>query len=160
MMSVYFIDLEAYVDGCNNYIIKELCIMDTCDILQPLHYVYKPNLLWNALSPKSRITNIFLIRHRHGLSWNEGCGIFDVDNIMDKLPSFSTSLYYVKDRIDGQKIKTLKYYFPGLRIVNYSVSSNDLTTVSNNITCPWRDHGQYCAYIKCLQLCVHYLSCK
>ena len=136
----YFIDLEALYDNNGNYIIKELCIMNVYDILNPLHFVFK--LPWFIQTVKTYGTNLYLMRYRHGLSWFEGRTTFQKANIERMLSK--NSIYYVKDAVDGQKIRTLKECFPSLRIVNYSPTK--LQSIPTNTTCPWRNHGSNCAY--------------
>ena len=153
--SVFFIDLEAFQHNCGCYIIKELCIMDVDDIFSPVYFMFQPTFPFDKLMAKARRTNNFLTCYRHGLTWKEGNAVFEPMKInLDK-----RALYYVKDQLDGVKLKTVKHCFPELRITNYNASS--LRPVPDNIHCPWRDHhGVNCAYKKCLQLCTHYLSCK
>ena len=38
---MHFIDFEAFVDNDDEYVLKELCIMDVDNIFSPLHYVSK-----------------------------------------------------------------------------------------------------------------------
>ena len=163
-MATGFIDIEAFRDDNAHYVIKELCIMDVCSMFKPLLYVFKPDILWKNLTDKSKTTNGFLIRHRHGLHWHEGDSTFCAPCIMKDIRDrfdIQNTMFYVKDQVNGQKFTQLHLHFPELRMTTYSTSSliNPLD-VPDNIHCPYRDHGPYCAYRKCLQLCVYYVSYK
>lgn len=155
-MSVLFIDFEAYQDDDANYLIKELCIMDVDNILKPFYYMFTFSESMESFSKSAQKTNNYLLHRRHHLLWPDGDCKFDPALILQDLPS--NALYYVKDQINGKKINTLKHFFPNLRIVNYN--SKNLLHIPNNIKCPYYNHGDFCAYKKCLRLCVHYLSCK
>ena len=160
-MATGFIDIEAFRDDNANYVIKELCIMDVCSMFEPLVYVFRPNMLWRNLTDKAKTVNGFLIRHRHGLQWHEGNSYFCTQcigkDICDRFDIRNT-MFYVKDQIDGQKFTTLHLLFPELNMTTYSISTDSV--VPDNIICPYREHGPYCAYRKCLKLCVDFVSCK
>lgn len=156
-MSVFFIDFEAYQDDDANYLIKELCIMNVNNILKPFYYMFPMCESMGSFSKKTRGTNDYLRKWRHHLLWIDGDSKFDANEILKDLQSFDNALFYVNDQINGEKIDTLKKNFPNLRLVNYIYSDKGLE-IPENITCPRYNHGEFCAYKKCLKLCVHYLS--
>ena len=151
-MSTWFIDIKVF-SGNNEKIIKELCVMNTNDILNPMHYVFYEQRPWSSLSEKSKLDNDFLTNQYHHLSWIEGKDVFCPMCILDNIGP--ENLFYVVDSSAGDKIKTIKAYFPSLRITNYSMR---FQRVPPNIECPWRPHGDACAYKQCLTAALHYLK--
>lgn len=154
-MSVYFIDFQAFYAAGGVMSIKELCIMSNDDIFNPIHLVFKAPVPWEALSSKTKYTNKYLTDHYHELDWDEGSQIFCPSCISK---DFIGSVFYVLDKVDGTKMKTLERYFPELNFVQYSKSIAELPKVGENITCLWREHGLHCAYKQCLAMCIDY--CK
>lgn len=156
-MSVFFIDFEAFQDNDANYLIKEMCIMNVNNILEPFYYMFVMSEEIGSFSKSTQRTNDYLRRWRHHLLWNEGDCIFDANKVLKELQAIDNSLFYVNDELGGKKIYTVKKIFPNLRILNYNCS-NINGKIPENISCPRYNHGECCAYKKCLKLCVHYLS--
>ena len=156
-MSVFFIDFEAFWTNENEFIIKELCIMNVNNMFYPLHYVFKPTLHWSELTKKAATTNKYLSKYFHKLNWYEGTSIFCSTCIKNNIYqnfTIENAVFYVRD----QKVKLMKELFREFRIIGYSAEK--LNTIPRNITCPFRCHGKHCAFKKCLLLCQHYLSCQ
>ena len=133
-MTIWFIDLKVLsID--NDKCIKELCVMNVNDVLNPTHYVfYEPF--------SDNVTN-------YGLRSNAICQTCLYDNL------YKNDLFYVVDSYNGDNIKNIKSIFPCLRITNYNMS---FTSVPANINCPWRAHGDICAYKQCLVGALDYLK--
>ena len=53
------------------------------------------------------------------------------------------------------KSKISSQFFPCLRITNYNMP---IMSVPANINCPWRAHGDFCAYKQCLVGALDYLK--
>ena len=161
-MSVFFIDIEAFQDDNADYLIKELCIMNVDNILQPFHYMFDMTESMGSLSKRAQTTNEYLRLWRHHLRWIDGDSNFDPSRILNDLKSIpNDALFYVNDHVNGKKINTLNKYLPNFRIVNYNLNEPSQLNIPDNIFCPYYNHGDYCAYKKCLKLCVQYLSsCK
>ena len=154
-MSTWFIDIKVFsIDGGKS--IKELCVMNVNDVLNPTHYVFYEQRPWSTLSEKSKWDNEFLTNHFHHLKWIEGKDVFCPTCILANVGnSFQDDIFYVVDSSGGDKIKTLKTYFPCLRITNYNMLYR---TLPSNIECPWRPHGDACAYKQCLLAVLDYLK--
>ena len=69
------------------------------------------------------------------------------------------SMFYVKDALNGNKAEYLQRMFPDLRITSYHCEKK-LAKIPENISCPYKDHGDHCAYKKCLALCQNYVAMK
>lgn len=54
-----------------------------------------------------------------------------------------------------EKYEIIKKFFPKMRVIVYEHNSEP---VPYYIRCPWKDHGQECAYLNCLRRCVDYLN--
>ena len=156
-MSVYFIDFQGFCTNERILSIKELCIMSTNIVFEPMHYVFESTLPRNTLSSKVKHTNRYLSDFYHKIEWEEGTDILCPTCIIKDL-NVTDSIFYVLDKCDGNKLQTLKKFFPMLRLVNYSKNSAELPTVPENIRCVWREHGQHCAYKHCLAMCIDYCS--
>ena len=127
--------------------------MDTHNMLNPLHYVYLPTIKWKEFSSKTKSTNIYLIKNHHKLSWEEGKSFFCQSCIYSKLNL--NDIYYVVG--DDKKLATMQNLFPQLKLILYKPQKR--LEVPANITCPYKDHGEKCAYLKCLKYVVDYVSC-
>ena len=152
-MGTYFIDFEGFLNNDGDIIIKELCIMDANNILNPFHNVYRMEFPPNPINSIIQSKNLFLITHHHHLRWFEGNSL---QNIYDQYSP--NSIYYTLDTEDGNKIKTLQIYFPKMRIANYAKTIFNLPIISPNISCIWHDHGPNCEYKSCLAMAIDY--CK
>ena len=153
-MSTWFIDIKVFSSD-NAKFVKELCVMNVNNILHPTHYVFYEQTPWSSLTEKSRLDNDYLTKHFHGLGWVEGKDVFCNACLNESWVKYKDDLFYVVDSINGDKINTVKSIFPYLRITNYYML---FTHVPANIACPWRPHGDFCAYKQCLVGCLHYLK--
>ena len=158
-MTAYFVDIQSFY-GNENMQIKELCIMNANDILNPYHKVFVMDIPWNLLPPNTAKSNTYLASGYHQLSWDEGSSKFCQRCILNDCDyDIKKSIIYVLDQEDGTKMKTLKKYFPELRFTSYNKNKSDLSSVPPNITCIWREHGPHCAYKQCLLMCTDYCKC-
>ena len=69
----------------------------------------------------------------------------------------ANAIFYVMDQVDGAKINYLKEEFPELNLINYNVVFNSLPLIPHNIKCFHREHGDHCAYLKCMRLYHNYI---
>ena len=150
---VYFIDFQGYC--CNEEpIVKELCIINSNDMLNPNHMVYKMNIAWKHLSEIDQTLNELLIKDHVKLSWEEGSHTFCMYCLINSYgDDISKEVFYTRDE---NRMITLKKLFPMLRIVKYE--PYNLQFIPRNIVCPYREHGEYCAYKSCLSMLVDYNS--
>ena len=79
-------------------------------------------------------------------------------NDIQRTCNINESMFYVKDALNGRKIEYLHRMFPYLRITSYHCEK--LAKIPKNISCPYKDHGDHCAYKKCLALCQDYVANK
>jgi len=152
-MSTYFIDFQGFIIK-EEMIIKELCIMDANDMLNPYHSVFNIDLPWKSLSMSTKFSTKINGEKFHNLSWAEGNEHFCPSCIMKNYNTNDT--FYVLENEDYIKTNVLEKYFPGLRFIQYSKTV--LKDIPSNISCIWRDHGEICAYKHCLAMCTDY--CK
>lgn len=68
-MSNLIIDLQGFKNNKNNFIIKEICILNHQMIH---HYIVKPPYDWYNLSREKRKESIWLTNNYHGFHWNDG----------------------------------------------------------------------------------------
>ena len=101
------------------------------------------------------------MRHGHKLLWNDGNNICCKECIMNDIHRIcenNNAIFYVKDALDGRKKEYLRGMFPDLKITSYNCVK--LMNIPTNISCPYKDHGDRCAYKKCLALCQDYVANK
>ena len=79
-------------------------------------------------------------------------------NDIQRTCNINESMFYVKDALNGRKIEYLHRMFPYLRITSYHCEK--LAKIPKNISCPYKDHGDHCAYKTCLTLCQNYVATK
>jgi hypothetical protein len=159
-MPPYFIDFEAFRYKKNNYIIKELAMLDVNKPLVPLYYVFKNVKPWSALTLEERMQFTFLSKYIHHLTWCEGTSRFCADCIWYHLkllfPDCESGITYVMG--GGEKLKFLQELFPKLRLVQYNITFKSLPMIAPSIQCLHRQHGEHCAYRKTLRLFHHYIT--
>jgi len=104
-MTVFFIDFEAFHDNNANYLIKELCIMNVNNILQPYYYMFAMTESMGILSRRSQNINEYLWLWRHHLRWIDGDCKFDPTQIVNDLQAVpNDALFYVNDQINEKKL--------------------------------------------------------
>jgi hypothetical protein len=155
-MATYFIDFQWFIVN-NEIVIKELCIMDANVMLYPLHLVFNPIVPWESLTLETQELNQFQMNYYHKIGWYEGKAYFWPSYIIQSLNKEAT--FFILDSPNGSKKKTLQRYFPNLKLINYNKTIDTLLPVPSNISCPFRDHGDHCAYKQCLSMCVDYCKC-
>ena len=161
-MGPYFIDFEAF-HYRGHYKIKELCIIDVDSPLTPLYIVFDSHSSWMELGEEEQYQYTYQTRKIHHIKWCEGdvkyCSNCIMHHIKNCFPCCSNGLFYVMDsQHNGQKVKFLKQEFPELKILNYNITFKSLPNITKNITCLFREHGDHCAYLKCMRLCCHYMN--
>ena len=164
-----FIDFEAFQHGDEDFIIKELCVLDVRAPTQPLYFLFKPPTQWCKLSREQRRTYSYQERHLHHISWNAGeqhyCPNCIQRYIKKKLPSAtaeqsssSPPIFYT---VGAQKAAFLAKEFSDLNISMYDCSSyKDLPHAPTHIVCMnYRCHlVEHCALLKCYRMYHHYLN--
>lgn len=157
-MSPIFIDFEAFQHGAEPFRIKELCIMDCARPGQPLHLIFNPHVQWHCLNNRRRHTYAYQTNHLHHLQWQEGfvrycreCLFFV---IQFHFPKWQNETFYV---LGAQKLQFLRRELPRLRLVEYNATLSQLPQLCLQSTCPYRNHGQHCAVLKCYRLYYHYM---
>ena len=161
-MAPFFIDFEAFQHGPNGkFKLKELCILDVERPLLPLYYTFASRKSWDRLTNGQRRTYEYQTRELHHLEWSEGharyCSGCIMHHIKKTFSNSANSIFYVMDQVDGAKINYLKEEFPELNLINYTMVFNNLPIIPHNIKCFHREHGDHCAYLKCMRLYHHYI---
>jgi len=77
----YFVDIQAFKQPINKFIVKELAILPLGG--EPITYLFKPPFPWNNLPSKYKAENCWLERNYHLLKWNSGdWSLDDIENII------------------------------------------------------------------------------
>jgi hypothetical protein len=155
-----FIDFEAFKHGDEDFIIKELCILDTEQPLSPLYFLFKPTVTWDCLSRDQQRTYAYLEHNIHRLAWSEGharyCRHCVFHYIEEAFPNVHNTTCYI---LGHQKVTFLRREFPELNITEYTDvnSFKDLPRAPSHLNCIYRHHSrEHCAVIKSYQLYTHY----
>ena len=158
---VFFIDFEGFRRH-DEFVIKELCVISVDRSEDSLYYAFRLDRdEWQALTVEEQKTNMFASQHLHQLHWLEGvtrycqtCVMFHLDR---KFPRWKDGMFYVLDSACGPKVRFLEKEFPQLRLVNYN-GLTFKTLPETHAACPFREHGEHCAFRKCHQLLTHFTS--
>jgi hypothetical protein len=160
-MAIYFIDFEAFQYGRGGeYKIKELCILDAGRPYNYLYYLFRQDMTWSAISPEEQRNYNYQTRCIHRLHWEEGHSVFCRECIMRHIMArfeLEESRFYVMDSPKGAKIGYLRAQFPQLNFVAYG-GVKFATLPKTSVQCPYRIHGEHCAYLKCCRLYEHYTN--
>ena len=163
---VFFIELEAFKHGhSEDYLLKELAIIDASRSMRMLHYLFRAPCEWQMLTTDQKRTYNYIRRHLHKLSWNEGIMRFCPTCINADIQRWfappTDAVFYT---MGAEKTAFLKSIFPNLNIINYAAVFNisliGLPESPRNLVCHYRDHGDHCATLKCVRLCIHYHFCR
>jgi hypothetical protein len=159
-----FIDFEAFQHGSENFLMKELCLLDSNSPLRPLYFLFKPSKVWNELSKEQQRTYAYQEHRIHHLSWSEGytqycshCVEYEIKKAFPLITGIK-SICYVLGR---QKADFLRRELPMLNIQEYEYAKTykDLPQVPAHLTCTYRHHSrEHCAVLKTYQLYAHYES--
>lgn len=93
----------------------------------------------------------------HTVLW--GCLRRDMEHWLFTTNSRETSIFYVMGQ---QKVEFLKHLLSDCNIINYQEAYNvssikDLPLVPSHLLCVHRNHGERCAYFKCVRMYLHYI---
>ena len=152
-------------------IIKELCVLDDKQPLDPMYYIFKPEFPFTKLSQTEQRQVAFITGQIHGLNWYEGESTFcatciqrdiintlgDEDDDDDSASTIQVSSIAEATKWDfhvaGQHTAThLSAVFPKLRFIDCASDYRDLEDVGRHITCLHRAHGEHCAMRICYRL--------
>lgn len=101
----YIIDFQAFKKPINDYVIKELAILDVNKGVTEL-YVFKPPFEWDLLPVKYKVENKWLETHYIDRKWSSGFVKYEeLKNILKRLSD--AKRIFVKG---DQKCKWLKRY--------------------------------------------------
>ena len=165
--TVYLVDFQGFQHGFEDFIIKELCIIDVSKPARPLHTLYLPPRCWNQLSRQQKRTYYYQTRRLHQIGWDEGyvrfckeCLQRDMERWLFTKNNSSMSVFYVMGQ---QKAAILQRLLPDYKIVNYQEafnvkSCNDMPKAPSYARCAHREHGDYCAVKRCFSMYIHFTS--
>lgn len=154
--NVVVIDLQCFKNNNNEFIVKEVCVLDvnTGKVLQ--HHVTQPPFDQERfLNRAKQRENYWLTKHHHGLDWNSGDIAYHdmIDRLRDCLAQ--CSVIYVKgpekksfvmstllpasgvDDVDTSTSSTLPFYIspslPSPTVIDMSdIGCASLTSIDNN----------------------------
>lgn len=90
------LDIQCFKDNNNEYIVKEVCVLDITTNTILLHHIVKPPCDRDFLSAAKQRETYWLTKHCHGLEWDQG----DIKyyTLIDKLRVclHNRSIIYVK----------------------------------------------------------------
>ena len=162
MATAIFIDFEAFQHGNEDFMIKELCILDENAPLKPLTFVFKPTKPWDILKSSQKRTYAYQEHQLHHLAWSEGSKSYCTSclerNIKRAIPLYRDANCYV---LGKQKADFLRRELPMLNIIEYSFvdSYKDLPHAPAHLSSTYRHYGkEHCAVLKCYSLMLHYQS--
>jgi len=157
-----FIDFEGFQHGKEDFMIKELCILDENASLKPLTFLFKPMKPWDELKSSQRRTYAYQEHRLHHLTWSEGSKSYCTSclerNIKKAIPLYEQAICYVMGK---QKADFLRRELPMLNIIEYSLANcyKDLPNAPVHLCCTYRNHSkEHCAVLKCYRLMLHYQS--
>ena len=162
--TVYLIDFQGFQHGSEEFVIKEMCILDVSKPTRPLHTVYLPPCCWFELSREQKRTYHYQSRALHKLGWDEGnmrfckeCLLRAMDRWLFNTNSRNLSVFYV---MGHQKAEILQRLRPECNIVNYQEAYNlrALPEATSTARCVHREHGDYCAVKKCYAMYWHFIT--
>ena len=144
----------GFVVNDGSYIIKELAAV-SCDN-RYVHRVFKPPYKYSHLNKTAKETNKQLSQNKHRLIWYEGETRYCASCIEKRLLQVfgAKTLFYTVD--DETKLKTLKYNFPHMRLVQYN-GSERLPPIEGY--CPVTHNPHFCALHNCIRMVNNYLTC-
>lgn len=161
-MSIYFMDFEGFQSGQTTPVLKELVIISVENPLNPLYFNFMPPMTWDVLDAEQRRNYHYQTSRLHHIQWFEGyaryCKTCLWYHLTLAFPDWQQGIFFVMDRAHGTKIAHLRQEFPQLNIQPYTcVTFRSLPELTEHHKCPYRDHGEHCAYLKCLKLYQHYI---
>lgn len=140
----YIVDFQAYKKPINDFVIKEIAILNINEEEDTKLYILKPPFEWNLLPTKYKVENKWLENHYLNKKWSDGAVEYgDLVNILKKLSEAKT--VYVKG---SQKYEWLKKYLNN--VYNLETSNmlnlaelrklnvfrcNDYTCKKHNLSC-------------------------
>lgn len=116
----YIVDLQGFQIPINEFVVKEIAVMDTNSEYYATH-LFEPPCTWNSLPPKYKCTNKWLTRNYHNLIWDSG--YFPYESLKLVLESMlqNASCVYVKGlekKTFLQKILNNKFHIIDVSDVN------------------------------------------
>ena len=119
MATAIFIDFEAFQHGNEDFMIKELCILDENAPLKPLTFVFKPTKTWDILKSSQKRTYAYQEHQLHHLAWSEGSNSYCTSclerNIKRAIPLYRDANCYVLGK--KRQISCVENY-PCLTLLN------------------------------------------
>ena len=73
----YILDIQGFQKCQNDYIVKELAILEVQDSSMPMVFTFKPPTFWSQLSVDEKCTARWLEMSFHGIRWNSGTIPYD-----------------------------------------------------------------------------------
>lgn len=127
------VDVQCFVDSSDNFIIKEMTIVDV-ETLSYQHWIYKPPVT-SQLDLKSTRTNQWLSHNYHKLNWKDGYTNYEeIANILDFFGK-KYDFIYVKGL---QKQLLLKSYLRNKLIINVELlGCPKISDLTNSVPGSW-----------------------
>lgn len=157
MENITFIDLQGFKHKNNDFVLKEICIIQNNSIL---HASVKSPYEWRYLPKDDKKQATWLKHNYHGINWSDGLiDISDITKIIKKLFENLHGEIYVKGK---EKICWIKKIFnfndkiTNIEDLGCHISFNNSTKkLKENITqCKFHNQMQSinCAYRNCICL--------
>jgi len=128
------LDMQCFNDNSNEYIVKEVCVVELNTDTLLLHHIVKPPCEREILNLVKQRESYWVTKHCHGLEWDQG----DIKYypLIDKLRVLlhNRSMIYVKG--EQKKSYVLKYLFPNANSSSIVVDVFDIgcPSLSNPVT--------------------------
>lgn len=122
------IELQAFRGNKDEYIIKELVILDllTCVVYS---FLFKPPFPFKKLNAKAKKTNKWLVKNFHNIEWCEGFTSYkNLENIMYHFCNEFTTIY-----TKGIEKRDWIQMYTTCRVINVQMSKDDHFNTFENI---------------------------
>lgn len=128
------VEFQAFADDSDDFIIKELAIIDLCTHVT-YYFLFKPPHSFKLLHRKAARTNKWLMNHYHHIEWKEGFVDYsELENILTQYCSKFTLIHTT-----GRKKTAFLQRFTSAQVNNF--------LLPNNIPPPYIDEG-FCLSVR------------
>ena len=160
-MGPLFLDIKGFTKSNGSFRPKELCIIDSDRSTTPLYFLFQSRCEWDMLKEEDRTH--YMLQNMHQLAWDEGTSRFCRTcinfHIRQSFPSYKKRIVYMLSD-NSPYVDFIKTHFPALNLLLYPSSFEQLSTPACFMRCPYREHGEHCAYLICMRMYHDFTSIK
>lgn len=93
----FIVDLQGFKAPINEFVPKEISIIEAGRETQPLTLLIEPPTSWNSLPAKYKAMNEWLTRNFHGIRWDSGDVPYDAARMITRAILQHARTIYVKE---------------------------------------------------------------